>query len=506
MKVRRKLILVLALVLSVAMVTTGTLAYLTDRDSEVNVFTFGNVKIQLNEKFEQEAELIPNVHVEKNVSITNTGKNDAWVWYTIAYPKTIDLTASGKTILWTGFETQNHDNVGYEGAKDSEAEWLIEWTKEPYLKYFTDEDGTEMVQFTVLYQQKLASGATTPISLKEVYLDKSIDIAPEGNLYRVENGVTEKIDWNVNANGYPTIYVSAYAIQAVTFDTVQEAYAAYNVQWGENGTEYGGPTRAVSTSDELIAALETITEDDESVTVVLLNDIDATRGVNVTGNVVLDLNGYKLSSRTGDVQVLLWARPGSKLTITGDGEVYSENHNEWMLYTNAGAEIVVENGRFVKAPYVWGAECEYEGCTGGGSHTINAQNLRPLLCGPGIITIYDGYFDCGILNPDYVEEHSKPVVHDCMYPTINLGIGDGDDHIVIYGGTFVTANPVDGDDNPAKEDGESDNTKGNTLATEKAFFLYGQESYGVLPDGYDEPVVGKTEDGRTTYTYHYNFN
>ena len=37
------------------------------------------------------------------------------------------------------------------------------------------------------------------------------------------------------------IYVSAYAIQAENFSNVEAAYAAYNTQWGDNGTEYGDP-------------------------------------------------------------------------------------------------------------------------------------------------------------------------------------------------------------------------------------------------------------------------
>ena len=49
MKLNRKLVLVLALLMSVAMITTGTLAYLTDRDSDVNVFTVGNVDITLED-------------------------------------------------------------------------------------------------------------------------------------------------------------------------------------------------------------------------------------------------------------------------------------------------------------------------------------------------------------------------------------------------------------------------------------------------------------------------
>lgn len=53
MKLNRKWMLLAALVLSVAMATTGTLAYLTDEDADVNTMTLGNVEIDLTEDFDQ---------------------------------------------------------------------------------------------------------------------------------------------------------------------------------------------------------------------------------------------------------------------------------------------------------------------------------------------------------------------------------------------------------------------------------------------------------------------
>lgn len=49
MKLNRKWILVMSLVLSVALATTGTLAYLTDSDATVNVMTLGKVSIEQHE-------------------------------------------------------------------------------------------------------------------------------------------------------------------------------------------------------------------------------------------------------------------------------------------------------------------------------------------------------------------------------------------------------------------------------------------------------------------------
>ena len=81
-------LLVVALTAGIAI--GGTLAYLTDRDSEANVFTSGDVEIDLNEDFQQGSTLIPGVEIEKKPAVTNTGENDAWVWMTYAIPQDLD--------------------------------------------------------------------------------------------------------------------------------------------------------------------------------------------------------------------------------------------------------------------------------------------------------------------------------------------------------------------------------------------------------------------------------
>ena len=87
-----KKILAWALVVSLTagVAIGGTLAYLTDRDSEANVFTVGDVNIDLNEDFDQGATLIPGVDIVKKPTIKNIGPNAAWVWTTYAIPKALD--------------------------------------------------------------------------------------------------------------------------------------------------------------------------------------------------------------------------------------------------------------------------------------------------------------------------------------------------------------------------------------------------------------------------------
>ena len=78
----------------------GTLAYLTDYDVAANEFTVGKVDIELNEpnwKPEDYKNLLPSQEIKKDPSLTNTGKNDAYVYMEVAVPiqKLIVADAAG---------------------------------------------------------------------------------------------------------------------------------------------------------------------------------------------------------------------------------------------------------------------------------------------------------------------------------------------------------------------------------------------------------------------------
>ncbi len=84
--------LVLVLVLALTAIG-GTLAYFTDTASAENVFTIGNIDIELIETeddgttpFEQNKELLPGSTEAKEVYVNNVGKNDAYVEVTIEIP------------------------------------------------------------------------------------------------------------------------------------------------------------------------------------------------------------------------------------------------------------------------------------------------------------------------------------------------------------------------------------------------------------------------------------
>lgn len=260
----KKLVAILLVVVLCCTVSIGlTLAYLTDRDSEANIFTVGNVSIDLTEDFEQGATLTPGVDIEKVPKITNTGENDAWVWMTIAIPSALDTWTPGSVegsmtniIHWnflgatadgyvndTRVEKAIADGYLPEGTT---AQAMLDnkttWDVVNGLEYTQEIDGVQYNVYTLRYNKVLAPEETTLPSLVKVYMDANVDIDTDGQWNIVENGVITKLDWNTNDDGAPVIYVSAYAMQAEGFDTVAEAYEAYQAQWGDKGEEFVPPT------------------------------------------------------------------------------------------------------------------------------------------------------------------------------------------------------------------------------------------------------------------------
>lgn len=212
---------IISLILAIALcctISVGlTVAYLTDRDSKANVFTVGDVSIGLEEVFTPGSELIPGAVIEKDVKVANTGKNDAWVWYTYAVPQGLE---NGLELTF-----ENVDNA----AKWDEAAATG--------KTYTDENGVVYNVYVCLWNTRLASGEKTDIGLTSVKLKNNVDVDPDGNWNLVTGGVATSLNWN-NANGNPVIFVSAYGIQSESFADVDDAYDAYQAQWGDNGDAY----------------------------------------------------------------------------------------------------------------------------------------------------------------------------------------------------------------------------------------------------------------------------
>ena len=210
MKLNRKLVLILSLVLSLALATGGTLAYLSDTDADVNTMTLGNVYIVQNEQerdadgklesYENDEALYPAVYpgtsidwapeakwpgeggqawkvvadnelvVDKFVTVTNTGKSDAYIRTLIAYEGDATYGPEGKYI----HIVHNAENVAPAITMALEGTVVI--------------DDVTYTVYSYTYTAAVKPGETTIPSLKQVYMDKEADnevVATYGEEYKI---------------------------------------------------------------------------------------------------------------------------------------------------------------------------------------------------------------------------------------------------------------------------------------------------------------------------------
>ena len=317
MKLNRKLVLILSLVLSLALATGGTLAYLSDSDADVNTMTLGSVYIVQNEQERAEdgtlrpftnntqvaypavgpiewadegvkvgdteykvfTDELKNV-IDKIVTVTNTGKSDAYVRTIIA-------------IEAPDYDSNNliHVNISPDGL-----------TQDP--KWAPVEiDGVEYVYSVFTYTDALAPEMTSQPSLMQLFLDSKADnedIKAFGDTWEV--------------------LVLSQAVQTAGFDSANAALeAGFGVASKENiqkwfgkgeGSQIGdigspndqeGPDKnpdnnppkfgtKVKTLDELKAAMA------EGGYIILANNITLDNMIKLENNVdvTLDLNGKTL--------------------------------------------------------------------------------------------------------------------------------------------------------------------------------------------------------------------
>ena len=70
---KKYLLIAVSAVLLVALSVGTTVAFLTDRDETVNVFTVGSVEIELVEDYVQNSKLVPGKDINKDIQIENKG-------------------------------------------------------------------------------------------------------------------------------------------------------------------------------------------------------------------------------------------------------------------------------------------------------------------------------------------------------------------------------------------------------------------------------------------------
>ena len=234
-KLKKALLLGVAYVAVAAIAIGGTLAYLTSKDSDVNVMTLGNVKIEQNEYqwnedntalegFDQAKPLYPYVGelgwentvyengayrqftmnnvVDKYVTVKNIGKSDAYVRTIIAFELGSLTVEEFDTYIGASINSYSGGEYSFLGA------W--KWDGLDYSNV-TEIDGHKYIVFTATHLAPLAPGEETVPSLLQVYMDKT-----------ATNEIVERIDGN--GNGTYDIFASTQAIQSAGFEDAGMAW------------------------------------------------------------------------------------------------------------------------------------------------------------------------------------------------------------------------------------------------------------------------------------------
>ena len=257
MKKKSILMAAIAVMLVAVLVVGGTLAYFTDTKSATNTFTMGNVKIALDEQqkgengledFAQGKTLVPGKSndgnaVSKIVTVSNTGDNDAWVWVELKIPAYLvsneyPTNESKNALHWNSYGCFNVEYNAGNYWKLATSDGIVDadhnvtdpkmvavgdglWNDYKYVGRVT-ENGTEYVVIRTTMAKTLPAGKTSLPCLAQVYMDWRVTTSADGSEYNLPDGrnISTQLPWNV--------IVTAYAIQADGFNTVDEAVAAYN--------------------------------------------------------------------------------------------------------------------------------------------------------------------------------------------------------------------------------------------------------------------------------------
>ena len=226
---KKKIVAMCATVALAAVAVGGTLAYFTDTDTATNTFTWGDVKIELNEKFAPNVDtdndgtadaalLVPGSktenYVEKSVTVKNVGSEDAYMWIEVWVPASLD-DGDDNSPAAPGLGNSLHFNYG-KGVTETKATFL--GTKDGYNGY---------VHY-VANGDAIAKDGSTVALLDQVYMDSKVSQCANG-----EENCIVLVD-GTHYDGSWEIVINAVGFQADGF-TMEEAITEY---YGKNVSEY----------------------------------------------------------------------------------------------------------------------------------------------------------------------------------------------------------------------------------------------------------------------------
>ncbi len=352
---KKSVLMIVSLVMIAVIALTGTLAYLTDTEEAVNVMTLGKVDIRQNEEqrvepsingtltnadienFKQAKPLYPYVDegldgamkndyeeitfpngkthklfigdnaVDKLVSVTNTGKTDAFV----------------RTIIALEAPTDKID------LSFNSTDWKMDKTAS---SYSIEVDQVKYDLFVCEYKNVLKPGETTPYSLMQIILDRTAT--------------------NEDAAAYGDTYDVLVLSQAVQADGFVDAKTALDTAFGvisdTNHPWLDGVRIPVlaENAEELVKALEkgedVVLTDDVKIDPANMSNAYGTTGINVKNGQTIDGNGNTLDIKgaggTWDSGINTTGGLIKNLTVTGSFRGIFINHN-----STHSEPVVLEN-------------------------------------------------------------------------------------------------------------------------------------------------------------------
>ncbi len=293
---KKILALAMAAIMLIVAVVGGTLAYFTDTDAEVNVFTVGNIDIDLREHkdydlkddFEDVKGVMPGTQHNKIVDVENIGDNNAYVRVTINVPT--DMIP-----VWNA---------------DVESNW-------------TELNGKDLTlgesgEYVFAYNYILTPGEKTPALLEAVKLSET---------------VTE-----LNAADKYEVPVSVAAIQADSFAGLNDAMEVLKNE--EN------VAMTVFVSD--VVKINTELAKDTKAIVQLTNEVKSKTYIDfVNKESILDGNGYAIVKGITDDTTNAGVKTagGTIKNITISGQTSSSDYGFRAVYATSGleADLIIDN-------------------------------------------------------------------------------------------------------------------------------------------------------------------
>lgn len=224
----KKKIISLALVVAMLAIAVvgGTLAYFTDEDEATNTFTVGSVEIDLLESelhrtndsatddqiiaddlvYDTSVEnIMPGQWIKKAPYVLNTGKNDAYVRVRVIFEKD-----EAESLYFMETTTAQEDGSIVKTWQFKDADGNVVGDNTPYASRPTD---YATLEYTFTYTEALAPNEMT--------------YWPAFWQYCVKNGLDQD---DIAGLELDKIVVEADAIQAETFDTAADAFAAFDAE------------------------------------------------------------------------------------------------------------------------------------------------------------------------------------------------------------------------------------------------------------------------------------